>query len=208
MARTTGPLFSMDASGTVAGAIVFSRWRGRNYVRRHAIPSNPRTPLQTGIRAAFRFLTQWWKSFGDAELGEWNAIGDVTRVTGLNAFVAANVKRLREGRTLKYNPTVETITVPDDATAGTTTPLASAMQLDWTPGTADTWLWGQGIHMMAGTAAPASIANLIAIVGPLVSQLIVTNLTPGTEYFFKIQSISTDNSYGATPAEASGIPTA
>jgi len=44
MARTTAPLFSLDASGTIAKAITFSKWRGRQYVRRHAIPKNPQSP--------------------------------------------------------------------------------------------------------------------------------------------------------------------
>ena len=33
MAKTTGPLFSMDASGKFGGALVFGKWKGRNVVR-------------------------------------------------------------------------------------------------------------------------------------------------------------------------------
>lgn len=41
MARVTGPLMSMSASGKLAKAIVFSIWRGGAYVRQYIIPANP-----------------------------------------------------------------------------------------------------------------------------------------------------------------------
>jgi len=41
--RVTGPLYSQDASGTIGKAIVFSKWKGRNYVRKHVKPANPQS---------------------------------------------------------------------------------------------------------------------------------------------------------------------
>lgn len=52
MAKVTSPLMSLDASGSVAGAITFSKWKGRNYVRQLVIPANPRTSGQQATRAA------------------------------------------------------------------------------------------------------------------------------------------------------------
>ena len=41
MAKVTGPLMSVSASGSFAGAMVFAGWKGRSYVRQLVIPMNP-----------------------------------------------------------------------------------------------------------------------------------------------------------------------
>jgi hypothetical protein len=46
MAKVTGPLMSLDASGTVGNTAVFSKWKGRNYVRLRVIPQNIRSAGQ------------------------------------------------------------------------------------------------------------------------------------------------------------------
>jgi len=43
MAKVTGPLMSMSASGKLGNAIVFSIWKGAAYVRKFVIPSNPQS---------------------------------------------------------------------------------------------------------------------------------------------------------------------
>lgn len=50
MAKVTGPLMSLDASGTVGGTTVFSKWKGRNYVRLRVTPMNPKTSGQATAR--------------------------------------------------------------------------------------------------------------------------------------------------------------
>lgn len=50
MAKVTGPLMSMDASGKLGDAIVFSKWKGQNYVRQFVIPANPQSALQGDTR--------------------------------------------------------------------------------------------------------------------------------------------------------------
>jgi hypothetical protein len=52
MAKVTSPLMSLDASGSIAGALTFSKWKGRNYVRQLVIPANPRTTGQQTSREA------------------------------------------------------------------------------------------------------------------------------------------------------------
>ena len=46
MAKVTGPLFSVSASGKIADAIVFFAWKGRHVVRQWLKPANPKSPLQ------------------------------------------------------------------------------------------------------------------------------------------------------------------
>lgn len=58
MAKTTGPLFSMDASGKFGGALVFGKWKGRNTVRQLVTPSNPQSAGQEASRNAMRTMAE------------------------------------------------------------------------------------------------------------------------------------------------------
>lgn len=56
MAKVTGALFSVDASGKFAGKLVFGKWKGRQYCRNLVTPSNPQSAGQTTARNAVRVL--------------------------------------------------------------------------------------------------------------------------------------------------------
>ena len=56
MAKVTGPLMSMDASGKFAGALVFGKWKGRPTVRQLVTPANPQTTGQQASRNAVRAM--------------------------------------------------------------------------------------------------------------------------------------------------------
>jgi len=50
MAKVTGPLLSMSASGKIADAMVFFGWKGRACVRSFVIPANPQSADQGDVR--------------------------------------------------------------------------------------------------------------------------------------------------------------
>ncbi len=50
MAKVTGPLYSMSASGKIADAMVFFGWKGVNVVRQWIKPANPRSAGQGDAR--------------------------------------------------------------------------------------------------------------------------------------------------------------
>lgn len=54
MAKVSGPLFSMEASGAYAGALVFGKWKGRPYVRQLVTPANPHSADQEAARNRMR----------------------------------------------------------------------------------------------------------------------------------------------------------
>lgn len=62
MAKTTGPLFSLEASGTIAKTITYSRWKGRPYSRVRVIPLNPFSAGQVRARDLIRCMAlgQHW----------------------------------------------------------------------------------------------------------------------------------------------------
>lgn len=60
MARTTGPLLSESASGTVAKLITHSTWKGRTYAKQRTTPTDPKSLPQQLNRAIVSFCNQAW----------------------------------------------------------------------------------------------------------------------------------------------------
>lgn len=95
MAKTTAPLLSFGARGTVAKTAVFSTWRGVPYVRRHVIPANPNSTGQQATRNVFRTMTELWKVAGTLAVAPWNAYASGRPFVGRNALIGQNVEVLR-----------------------------------------------------------------------------------------------------------------
>jgi len=93
MVKVYGPMMSLDASGTLANAITFSKWKGRNYVRERVIPSNPKSGGQTGRRAMFKFLSQYWSNLATGPQATWDTLGDDLIASPFNGYVSDNMKR-------------------------------------------------------------------------------------------------------------------
>lgn len=95
MAKPTAPLLSFGASGSIAQALVYSKWKGRPYVRRHVIPGNPQSTAQTLTRDIFANLNAIWKLAGALLVAPWDRFADGQVLTGRNAFVGQNIGVLR-----------------------------------------------------------------------------------------------------------------
>ena len=73
MAKVSGPLFSMEASGSYGGAIVFAKWKGRQYSRQLVIPSNPNSADQEEVRNRLRVtgaIQKWVNATALVESGQ------------------------------------------------------------------------------------------------------------------------------------------
>ncbi|MBW8052030.1 MAG: hypothetical protein FVQ77_17150 [Cytophagales bacterium] len=95
MAKPTAPLLSFGASGTLAKTMVFSKWKGRPYVRRHVVPANPRTVEQLKTRNTFSSASDTWKLAGPLLRAPWDrfAVGQV--LAGRNKYMADFVQQNR-----------------------------------------------------------------------------------------------------------------
>ena len=117
MAIVKGPAMSLDASGSLAGAIVFSKWKGRNYVRQLVTPANPRSESQTGFRCSMRFLSQIWAGLSAVNKATWEDRAADMIVSEFNAFTSYNQKRWRNFLTpTKEDPAAEISAAPTAAT--------------------------------------------------------------------------------------------
>ena len=92
MVKLSGPMFSLDASGTIGGTVTFSKWKGRNYARERVIPANPKSGAQLGRRGMFKFLTQAWASVAAVDQATWQDLADQLIAAPFNAFISENMK--------------------------------------------------------------------------------------------------------------------
>lgn len=88
MAKPTAPLLSFGASGTLAKTLVYSKWKGRPYVRRHVIPANPKTVAQTLTRDTFKTANGIWKISPAIFQEPWDRFATGQVLTGRNAFIS------------------------------------------------------------------------------------------------------------------------
>jgi len=95
MPKTTAPLLSFDARGQIAKTQVYSSWKGRPYVRRYTVPSNPQSAEQTITRNAFSFLQAVYKLAPPLFTAPWEAYIKGKVLTSRNAFTKFNLPVLR-----------------------------------------------------------------------------------------------------------------
>jgi hypothetical protein len=210
MAGVKGPLFSLDASGAVGDAIVFAKWKGRNYVRRHAIPANPKSVGQVSVRSMLKFLTQYWASLTAGEQADWDDRAAATDISPFNAFVGANAKRFgRYAFPSKLDPATE------DGTPGTilspTAVAGSRSILLSVPISVLADNWGVAIHSSLTTGFTPS-RNTVRQVIPAESASTFTwldfPLTVGVEVFYRFESFDDVGDSTLLVGEESATPVA
>lgn len=62
MAKLTGPLFSLSASGKLAKTLVYADWKGIDYVRQYVTPANPNSASQQVQRGYMATAVQIYHS--------------------------------------------------------------------------------------------------------------------------------------------------
>jgi len=208
MAILNGPLMSLDASGSVAGALTFSKWKGRNYVRQLVVPANPKTVKQVSVRAMMKFLSQGWAAVGATPKATWNAPAAADSVSAFNAFIQRNLKRWAS-----YLSPTQTYPAPNTGTVGTLAAqsiIAGVRQLTVQVSlTAVNTNWGLMIHRSQTTGFTPSFSTLVMCkvkTTTAAEQFVDTPLNPGL-YYYKLLPFTTEGVLGATFAEISGTAT-
>ncbi|RLI53581.1 MAG: hypothetical protein DRP09_15370 [Candidatus Thorarchaeota archaeon] len=106
MAKVHGPLFSMEASGTIAEGITYSRWRGISYVRQWFKPENPRSEAQVAQRERLTRAVNAWHQETDDVKQQWNEAAPAP-LSGFNYYVKKYIQyNLENGvdPTLPFTP--------------------------------------------------------------------------------------------------------
>ena len=107
MAKVTGPLLSLDASGTLASTMTASVWRGINYIRQRVVPHNPQSTAQTAIRQVLTDGVSKWR-FGaivGSDKNFWNTYAKGLGESGFNRYIRRYIQTNFDG-TNKVTPQV------------------------------------------------------------------------------------------------------
>ncbi len=198
MAKVTAPLMSMDASGTVGGAIVFSKWKGRNYVRTHVTPSNPQTAAQTAVRSMFGGLVQAYQANVVAIQSAFADRAAQQSISAFNAFLGFNQKRAAQGYYPADSTTPTNVAPANNATALAATVNNRYVSLSWVDA-ADANAWLFGIYRKLGADPTGVKAELVGVVARGSQQFEDGPLDPGT-WHYRIRAISKNG--GATNVSA------
>lgn len=204
MVKVTGPMMSIDASGTLAKTLVFGKWKGRNVVRSHAIPANPKTAGQVSTRAMMKFLSQSWTNLTTAQKATFDELAATYAISPFNAYVRENMNRWTqfEGPTVEIGsvantpPTLGALTVTDgvgELTVSQAITTASDM-------------WGV-LFMASTTTAYTPVKSdlklgVYGVVTPVAG--VITGLAAGT-WFIRTAGIAEDGTLSAFLAEVSGV---
>ena len=155
MAKFTSHVYS-EIRGSISGT-TYSRNRFGQYVRRRAVPAQPRTPFQMSVRSFFGSIASRWRDLSQADQALWRAfaerivrtdrLGNPIRLTGLQAYVMMNALRRVLGLPVTNTapsdvgtpPAIATLDLAIDTNTNqfdvvfTPTPLAGAIVIEATP---------------------------------------------------------------------------
>lgn len=208
MVKVNAPALSLDASGSLAGTLVFSKWKGRNYVRQLTIPANPKSGGQVGVRAMFKFLSQIWDGLSDANKATWLDRAEQLVASNFNGFMSYNQRRWRDFNTpTKEDPATETGTAPSGPT-GVATPDVRSITITLTDG-ANAPDWGYAIFRSLTGTFSLAFSNCIAVVpwsGAATTEYVDSPLEPDTYYYNAVGFMATGLE-GADGTEFNGVVT-
>lgn len=206
--KLQGPMFSLGASGSIAGTVTFATWKGRPYARQLVVPHNPKSALQVAFRAMFKFLSQNWAALGDADKASWQDLADAGNYSTFNAYMKYN-----QDLWGRFDPPVVDPTQAVGTASLINTPVPTAgvrsvsVAIEVT--TANDG-WGIVIYRKAATA-PTGIASEVVgiILGDAVATytFLDTGLTPGIAYHYKAQTFTDGGLFGALSADSDATPT-
>jgi len=123
MARVSGPLMSMSASGTVGKALTFGKWKGRPWCREWFIPENPKTPKQVNIRTALTLLIAEYQGESVETKAAWDTYAEPFNMAGVNKYVSKGMLAYVDQLTVDVTPLSVAVTGDPPAEVWTWAPV-------------------------------------------------------------------------------------
>jgi len=204
MARTTGPLLSMDASGSVGNALTFAKWKGRNYVRRYAVPSNPQSTGQESIRSGMALYTAVYKNQTANVTSAFQAKAESEKYSVINAFISSGLNAWKSSILILAN----------GAERGTWTSSGSVSVTGSAQQRGITWSWTEsltgtqtGAILLVRKAADPGTTTQYAVHGTASgTSYLLTGLDAATSYQARIVVIMSDGTVAYSAANTTTTP--
>lgn len=208
MVKVQAPMLSLGASGSLAGALVFSKWKGRPYVRELVKPSNPKSGGQVGIRSMMSFLSKQWTNVSSANQVTWQDRADAKVISTFNAYIGYNVFRWRDFLApTQHDPEATADTAPVDG-AGSAVAGVRSITVTQAITTANDG-WGVAFFRDLTTAFATTfdkLRNVGRIVGAGDVDFVDSPLVPDT-YYYNMRSFTEDGQLGPEIGEVNAVVT-
>lgn len=197
----------MDASGSVGDALTFAKWKGRNYVRRWAVPSNPKSEGQVSIRAGMSLYTLLYVNTASTVIATFGARAASNKISAFNQYVKEGLRLWRTNTFLgQEGDKSDGFTAAGSWTA-TATAGTRSVELDWStspPATIDAII----ILRDTGGAPSSSFAQAFKVVNAVSTSFTDTDVTPGTAYYYRFLATKQDGTVYINAAAVNATPTA
>jgi len=202
MVKLIGPAMSLDASGSLADTLVFSKWKGRNYARQLVRPANPKSAGQVGMRSMFKFLAQEWNAMQEADKADWEDLAEAIVASPFNAFMKENQANWRDFLApSQVFPITRAGTPSDTATEAATLSGRNIILTADTTAAADQW----GVMIFRALATPVveNWDNCIAVlpVAPSSSFSYTDGPLDPHTYYYNFMCFANDGEKGALGTE-------
>jgi hypothetical protein len=89
MAKVSGPLMSVTATGSIAQTLTMLRQSGRNIAKRKSSPGGAPSAAQLARRAYYRQASADWMALTPLEKSAWKPAADAAQITPYNAYMSA-----------------------------------------------------------------------------------------------------------------------
>lgn len=205
--KVTAPLMSLDASGTLGKAFVASKWKGRNYMRRHVVPSNPRSDNQVANRSMMAFLSQYWHLMTDVNQALWNELASQGNFSPFNAYTRYNLNRWKQFQ-YPYETPTSTASAPSAPTLSSVVAGVGQFQVNITEGSGSL-NWGTLVFVRLTsdpTLAKVYVRGVAyaAFTAALAHSFVVSHLKPGT-YRCKLATFNVAGAVSSLSASSGDI---
>lgn len=132
MARISLSPLVVDIRNKVAD-MVFSKWRGINYVRSRVVPSNPNTQAQQDVRNSLARCVDMYQGLQATIKAAWSYVASGKSYSGYNAMCSENRAKEEAATEITASPTTDVSSIA--TLVATTGAGASAIQIVFTPAT-------------------------------------------------------------------------
>lgn len=206
MVKVRAPALSLEASGSLGGAMVFSKWKGRPYVRALVRPANPRSGGQVGVRSMFKFLAQEWAGIGSTPQASWEDRADQKIVSPFNAYMGYNQFRWRDFTAPSQDDPAAVADTGAVMGATSATPGVRSVTISAIVTTPND-MWGLCVFRALTTAFATAFDNLIGVIPYVASSpitLVDSPLDPDT-YYYNYREFTKDGQLAAELGEDSAV---
>jgi len=195
----------MDASGSIGGVVVYSKWKGRAYARQLVRPANPKSGGQVSMRAMMRFISQAWAILTPTQKNAWEDLADAGVFSTFNAYTKYNLARNKDFLAPIAGIGIDNTLTPSviDTFAATAGVRSISITIN-DDGLNDT-NWGFLLYRSTSTGFTPGFDNLIALIpadGVNVVTYVDTPLVPD-EYFYDAKPFTDEGDIGALSGEIS-----